>query len=279
MSPLITSQLDQLVIFALVLTRIGMLVFILPMFGTSSVPMQARAILAIAVALILTPMHAGALTSPPDSLLTLGLLMARESMLGLAIGLSVMILLAGMQLAGSVISQMSGLTLADVANPTFDTSVPIFSQLLEMLSLAIFFTLGGHRLVMTALLDTFEYMPPGSAHFSEDAVEMLATIFTHSFEIGIRAAAPAIVALLLAILVVALISRTLPQLNSVAVGLNFNAMIVLAILALSLGSAAMVFQNELEPTVISMTRAILFTSEGDQDQIAVDSSNTTSPIP
>ncbi|ADB19004.1 type III secretion system inner membrane R protein [Pirellula staleyi DSM 6068] len=261
MSPLITSQLDQIVIFSLVLTRIGMLVFILPMFGSSSVPMQARAILAIAIALILTPVYAGALPSPPENLMMLGLMLARESMLGLALGLAVMILLAGMQLAGSIISQMSGMTLADVANPTFDTSVPIFSQLLEMLSLAIFFSLGGHRLVMSALLDTFKFMPPGQATFPEEAVEMLATIFTHSFEIGIRAAAPAIISLLLAILVVALISRTLPQLNSVAVGLNFNAMIVLAILALSLGSAAMVFQEELEPTIVSITQSILIPSD------------------
>ena len=52
------------------------------------------------------------------------------------------------------------------------------------------------------------------------------------------------VALLLATLIVALISRTLPQLNAVAVGLNFNALIVLGVLALCLGSAAWVFQDE-----------------------------------
>ena len=52
------------------------------------------------------------------------------------------------------------------------------------------------------------------------------------------------VALLLATLIVALISRTLPQLNAVAVGLNFNSLIVLGVLALCLGSAAWVFQDE-----------------------------------
>ena len=82
-------------------------------------------------------------------------------MLGLALGLAVMILLSGMQLAGQVISQMSGMSLADVANPTFDTSVPIFSQILEMLALAIFFLVGGHRQVIDALLGSFAWMPPG----------------------------------------------------------------------------------------------------------------------
>ena len=83
-------------------------------------------------------------------------------MLGLALGGAVMILLSGMQMAGQVISQMSGMSLADVVNPTFDTTVPIFSNLLEMLALSIFFLMGGHREVMDALLGSFEWMPPGS---------------------------------------------------------------------------------------------------------------------
>ena len=47
----------------------------------------------------------------------LAMLLAREAMLGLALGLAVMILLSGMQLAGQIISQTSGMSLADVANP------------------------------------------------------------------------------------------------------------------------------------------------------------------
>ena len=65
--------------------------------------------------------------------------------------------------------------------------------------------------------------------------------------------APVMVALLLSTLIVALISRTLPQLNAVAVGLNFNALVVLGVLALSLGSAAWVFQEELGATIATVT--------------------------
>ena len=78
----------------------------------------------------------------------------------------------------------------------------------------------------------------------DSLVEALTAVTAHSFEVGIRASAPVMVALLLATLVVALISRTLPQLNAVAVGLNFNSLIVLAVFALCLGSAAWVFQEE-----------------------------------
>jgi flagellar biosynthesis protein FliR len=253
MSPLLTLYLDQFLTFVLVLTRLGCLLMTLPVLGTATVPMQVRALLAIAISLVLTPLFWGQPVPQPENLLILGSLLAREAMLGLSLGLAVLILLSGMQLAGQIISQTSGLTLADVANPTFDTSVPLFSQILEMLAVAIFFLVGGHRQVIDALLRSFTWMPPGQGRLPDSLLEALSTVTSQSFEVGIRAAAPVMVSILLATLIVALISRTLPQLNAVAVGLNFNSLIVLGMFALCLGSAAWVFQDELATTIDSIT--------------------------
>jgi flagellar biosynthetic protein FliR len=245
LSPLLALYLNQFLIFVLVLTRIGALVMTLPVLGGSSIPIQVRALLAIAVAMLIAPLYWGVTLPEIENLAALGMLMARETLLGLALGTSVMILLSGMQLSGQVISQMSGLSLADVANPTFDTTVPILSQLLESLAIALFFLLGGHRLVLGALLDSFTWLPPGAASLPDDLVHVLVEVTAHSFHVGIRASAPVMVALFLAVLVVALISRTLPQLNAVAIGLNFNAILLPLIVAVSIGSAAITFQNEL----------------------------------
>lgn len=249
MSPLLALYLDQFLIFVLVLTRVSSLLMTLPMLGTATVPMQIRGLLAVGISLLIAPLYWGVPIPPPEHLPGLAVLMAREALLGLAIGLAVMVLLSGMQLAGQVVSQMSGLSLAEVANPTFETSVPIFSQILEMLAVAIFFLAGGHRQVLGALLSSFEWMPPGNGRFPSDMTSTLTAVAGHSFEIGIRASAPVMVAMLLAILIVALISRTIPQLNSVAVGLNFNSLIVLAVISFCLGSAAWVFQESVGDVV------------------------------
>jgi flagellar biosynthesis protein FliR len=249
MSPLLTLYLDQFLIFVLVLTRVGSLLMTLPMLGTATVPMQMRALLAIGISLVLTPVFWGQPISQPENLLVLSTLLVREAILGLALGLAVMILLSGVQLAGQIMSQTSGLTLAEVANPTFEASVPLLSQILEMLAVAIFFIVGGHRQVLAALLRSFTSMPPGHGKLPTGLVEALSLISAQSFEVGIRASAPVMITLLLATLSVALISRTLPQLNAVAVGLNFNSMIVLGILAFCLGSVGWVFQGELETAI------------------------------
>ena len=262
MSSLLALYLDQFLIFVLVLTRIGSLLMTLPVIGTTTVPMQVRALLAVALAMIVAPLHFGLPIPPPEHLPALAVLLVKEAILGLALGLAVMVLLSGMQLAGQVASQMSGLSLAEVANPNFETSVPIFSQVLELLALAIFFLVGGHRQVIDALLGSFAWMPPGQGHFPPSLLDTMTAVATHSFETGIRAAAPVMVAMLLAILIVALISRTIPQLNAVAIGLNFNSLIVIAVFALCLGSAGWVFQQQVG-TVIDDVRESFMTGEGD----------------
>jgi flagellar biosynthetic protein FliR len=253
MSALLALYLNQFLVFVLVLTRVGALIATLPVLGSAGIPMQIRALFAVAMAVLITPLHFGASFSPPVNLVDLAVLLGREAVLGLALGAAITILLSGMQLAGQIISQMSGLSLADVFNPTFETQVPIFSQILELLALAIFFLLGGHRHVIDALLGSFAWMPPGSGTLPEGLPDVLTAVAGQSFETGIRASAPVMVALLLAILIVALISRTVPQLNAIAVGLNFNAIVVLAVLALCLGSAAFVFQEE-AGEVVEMVR-------------------------
>jgi flagellar biosynthetic protein FliR len=128
------------------------------------------------------------------------------------------------------------------------------------LALAIFFLVGGHRQVLEALLGSFQWMPPGQGQFPDSLLDTMTAVATHSFDAGVRASAPVMVAMLLAILIVALISRTIPQLNAVAVGLNFNSLIVLAVFSLCLGSAGWVFQEQLGQ-VIDEVRSSFITSE------------------
>ena len=59
MSPLLNLYLDQFLIFVLVLTRLGSLLMTLPMLGTATVPWQVRALLAVGISLILTPLFWG----------------------------------------------------------------------------------------------------------------------------------------------------------------------------------------------------------------------------
>ncbi len=260
MHPLVEPTLNQFLTFVLVLTRLSGLMLTLPVFGSHSVPMRIRAMLTLGMAFLITPMYWGQPLAHPGNLINLVVIMGREIILGLALGLAISIMLAGLQLTGQIIAQMSGMTLADVASQNSDTSVPVFGQLLDLTTLVAFLAIGGHRQVIAALMDTFAWMPPGEVVFSDGLIMALSDFVSQAFVLGLRAAAPIMIALLLSILVMGLISRTLPQLNIMAVGFSINAMVMLATLSVSLGAAALIFQEHTEEAVEVICNAIFETT-------------------
>ena len=65
-----------------------------------------------------------------------------------------------------------------------------------------------------------------------------------AFVVGVRTAAPMITALLMSMLVLGLVSRTLPQLNILAVGFSLNMMVMMGTMFLALGTIIYVFQEQ-----------------------------------
>jgi flagellar biosynthetic protein FliR len=251
MPTLETFLVSRFMVFTLVLARTSTLVMTAPIFGTMSMPRQVRVVLAVAMSLLIAPVFLNASIPSTESLAEYGRLMINELLVGLLLGLGINILFAGIQVAGQIISQMSGMSLDDVFNPGFDEEISVFSQLFYVLTVTAFVGIGGHRIVTNALLETFSALPPGHAALGENFVQVLTGIMTQAFVLGIRAAAPLLTALLLSNLMLGLISRTLPQINVMAVGFGVNSLLTLGLMFLSIGAAVWIFQD---PTLDVMQR-------------------------
>jgi len=239
-------------IFTLVLTRVSGWVRAVPIYGTPEVPMQVRGLLAVALAVLVTPTQMDMVVDDPGSLTNYLIVLASELFIGLILGLGVAILFSGVQMAGQLVAQASGMAMANVIDPSSGEEIPELARVLFWVTIAVYVTLGGHRIVMAGLLNTFAAMPLGSglAPPSLDAiVQTLQILVGQSFSLGVRAAGPLLASLLLATLVVALIGRTLPQLNVMVLGFGLNSVLTFGVLALSIGAAVWVFQDELAATV------------------------------
>jgi flagellar biosynthesis protein FliR len=237
------------VVFTFVLARVGGMVMTAPLFGSHEVPGQVRALLAFALAIVITPIQLAMPPVVPANLLLYVVSLGGELLVGALLGMGVSILLSGAQVAGQIISQMSGLSLAEVFNPSLDQDLPVIANLLNLVALAVFVIIGGHRLLIGAVLETYTFLPAGHADLPISMGPLISTLLAESFSLAVRGAAPAIVALMLATIVLGLISRTLPQLNILAVGFGLNALVSFVALAISIGAIAWLFQEQLEPAV------------------------------
>jgi flagellar biosynthesis protein FliR len=243
----ITQLLEQnLLLVVLVLTRLSTLLMAMPAIGVG-VPTRIRALLALLLTLLMVPAVAGINTDHvphADHVIDLAIMLAREAIVGLLIGTTVQIVITGVQTAGEIMSGTGGLQLGESVDPTTRSSMPTMAQLVGLLIVATMVVIGGHRYVLASLIDSFVALPAGDVQLHDPMMELVISQLTSSLAAGVRVSAPVVVALLLCNLITGLISRTLPQLNVLAIGLSLNALALLAVAALTIGSAGYLFRDE-----------------------------------
>jgi len=233
----------QFLVLMLLFVRMSGLVFTMPLFAGPEIPVQVRGLFSLALAALCWPMVPGAAIPQGLSLVDFFILVGQELLIGLFLGFGVGIFLSGAQVAGEAIGRMGGLMAADLFDPNSESYVPLLSQVMSLATLACLVVLGGHRMIMGALLDTLRTLPPGSGLPTDSPAKALVVLLDQSFHLGMRAALPTLAALLLASVLLGLIGRALPQLNILLLGFGVNSLLTFGIFAITFGAALWVFQD------------------------------------
>jgi flagellar biosynthetic protein FliR len=287
---LLSGATGAFVAFTLVVSRIGGLVVIGPVFGHPNIPRQIRVLLLLAMSIVVTPAllgsdqrrtfdlldrnHDGNLTleevpgslvpqfeelirraekqsdeglsahefhlAPPlpGTLIEYARLALVEFGLGLALGLGVMTIVSVLHMAGSLIDAQIGVSLGSVFNPEFAGDASPSGELLHQLALVIFLIVGGHHLIVSALLDTFQALPVGFAWISPPALDLLSGLVHQSLVLAVQIAAPVIGMMAVVGLAMGYLGHTIPQLNVLVVGLPVRALMGLVVLGLAVPGIA-----------------------------------------
>ena len=164
-----------------------------------------------------------------------------------------MIMFSAAQFAGTVIGQMAGIQISNTLDPQTGENSSTISQMFGILSLAAFALAGGPELVVSALLDTFIYLPIGTELAPNRASEILVTLLQQSFILTLRGVAPAVAAMLIATIVIGFVSRTYPQMNLLGMGLSSNLIVMFLAVFLTLGGSVWLFVDDLDHFVSTIT--------------------------
>jgi flagellar biosynthetic protein FliR len=217
----------------LVMFRVLGLAISAPIFSSAVIPRRAKALLAVATAMMAFPLVQP--TLPAD--LTLPQVLAGvvgEMMVGLAIGYGLSMVFSAAQLAGSMIDQQAGMALGHVLNPALESNSTVMGQLLFFVVMAIFLAMNGHVAVVRSILESFGHVPPLAFRATPSVTHLMVGLLTSSFVLAIRIGGPALTALFLVTLAKGFLSRTIPQLNVLAVGFSITSMVALVMTAVSL---------------------------------------------
>jgi flagellar biosynthetic protein FliR len=226
--------IDSVPVFALVLIRTGGMMLAAPVFGNSVVPVPVRVGLSFALALLFAPLVGS--PAVPTGPATFALAAVGELAIGLLIGFAASLLFAAVQLAGHLIDQDLGISLAATLDPISNEQVSIVSQFKTALAVTVYLLINGHHFLVACTLESFRAVPvAGLAWPPAITPGLVGDMAARLFAAALGLAAPALATLFLVTVAMAFLARTVPEMNLLTLGYPMRILVGYAALAVGVG--------------------------------------------
>ncbi len=215
--------------------RVGAFLIASPFFGGTTVPVQARIIVAVLLGIAV----ASNVTVPSwqsfDAMTGFQVILT-ELTLGIGAGLILTIWFAAALLAGEKIAASSGLGFAAQMDPDSGGQTPVVSKIFSIFLTVLFLSWNGHLVVLRAVLDTYQFFPVGSLPNIEALVAGGLKAAGSMFFAATIIMLP-ITGFLVAInLAVGVISRSSPQMNLFAIGFPISMIVIFVLFYMWVGA-------------------------------------------
>lgn len=226
-----------------VFLRIGAAMALLPGFGEAVVPARVRLALALAFTAVVAPAVFASIAPRTGTAEALLACLATETLIGLALGLVLRLVVLALEIAGTIAAQAASLSQMFGAG---GEPMPAISHLLVVAGLALAMMAGLHARIAGALILSYEVLPPGA--FPDAATIRGWSIghVTHAFAVAFGLAAPFVIASAVYNVALGAINRAMPQLMVSFVGAPAITLGALALLAIAAPAALSLWLATLE---------------------------------
>jgi flagellar biosynthetic protein FliR len=242
---------QQVIGFFLVLARISPLFLLAPLFSSKLLPVRARGIVAVGLALGIAPiaMNASGEAVLPTAVLELGGLIVKEMLVGAGFAFTLAALFAAVQVAGNLLDTLIGFSFGALVDPMTGSNGGVLNQLYALVGVMIFVVIGGDAWVIQGLARSYEAIPLAEAPAIGSLVEGAQVAYSGIFASAIEVCAPVLVAVVLCDVAFGLVSRVVPQLNVFAVGFPAKVTIGLVLVGASMPFFAGWLSDEMQASV------------------------------
>jgi len=224
----------EVIFFMLVLSRVAGIFAALPVFGGRRMPLRVKVITVLMITLVCFPALSVSIPQVPGDVFSLALLLLSEVMIGLTLAFIAQIIFAAVEFSGQIIGMQMGLTISSIIDPSQGTQTQLMAVVQTLFATLMFLTLNIHHIFIRAIMDSFKVIPLGGWRLSGELVHFLVMRTADIFIIGIRLAAPVMVALLLTTVALGIMARAFPQMNIFMISLPLNIGLGLIILGMTL---------------------------------------------
>lgn len=249
---MIAQVINVLPAFLLVFVRVLAFFTVLPIYNYRSIPTTFK----IGLAAILAAIMVFTLDNPIlaiDS--TYYLLIIKEVLVGLLVGLIAMILMYAIQVAGGFIDYVMGFMIANVIDPQTGAQSPLIGSFLYTFAILFLLLVDGHHLLLDGIYYSYQFIPMEQLFLplgEEKIVDYVATTFQAMFIIAFQMAFPIVGAIFIVDIGLGMVSRAVPQMNVFVVGLPLKILVGLLMMSVFVGVFFISVQRLFEQIIITM---------------------------
>jgi flagellar biosynthetic protein FliR len=236
--------------FMLLFARIGTAMMLLPGLGGQLVSSRIRLLLALSITFLMLPTLGPTLPRTPPSPGSMLALLGGEVLIGVFLGSVIIFVMGTLNLAGSMIGYMTGLTNAFSFDPISQQQSQLLTGFLSNIGMLAVFSTDLHHLMFRAIVDSYGLFQPGQTLPLGDFSETLSHLLTETFRLGLQFSAPLVVFGLVFYAGLGLLSRLVPQMQVFFVAMPVQLLIGLAIFMASLSTIIALFLRFFENTLI-----------------------------
>lgn len=212
--------------------RFGIVLVLAPSVAVAKVPKQVLVLWVVALSVGLL-----AIVNPPllDFTSFAGLFQSilSEMVLGSVLAFGLIAAFAAFLLGGRIVDFQMGFGVAGLIDPATNTQSPLVGTILNLIAIMVFYTLDGHHYLLRGLAFSVEKIPPG-VWMGDLPVSLVVAHFGAMFTFAIAVVAPIIFSILLIDVGLAVMARTMPQMNVFIVSLPLKIFTGLSVAALSM---------------------------------------------
>lgn len=240
----------------LVTVRLSPIFAFAPPFTLLNIPLRVRVLIPVMLAACLVQAPGARVVGMDTGAGMLAVLVASEALIGLGMAFALQAAFAAMYFAGRVLDVQAGYGLATVLDPATRAQVPMIGTILVLAAAAVFFAANGHHELMRVIAASLQAVPIGTVASGWSPAAVIGH-FGVIFVLGVVTAGAGIAVLFLTDIALGFLSRTLPQMNILLLGLQVKAIVLLLTLVLMAGllgpaflrvtEAGLRFIGQLEP--------------------------------
>jgi flagellar biosynthesis protein FliR len=228
----------------LVFLRVSAFLLVLPFFSAVNFPVTMRVALSAITAVLIAPLLPAFALDKLPFFSVLGV-MFQEISVGLLLGFVARMIFYSVDIAGHIVAMEMGLNMASTMNPLTQQNDQSPGLILFFLASIVMLTLDLHHWILMGFERTYTVLPMGGAHLNSTLFETIVSKTGRIFMIALQISAPMIAVSFVVIMVFALLSRAVPQMNVFAESFGFRVAAGLVVFGFTLQLTAIHVMNYL----------------------------------